>query len=54
MAGRKGLEFIHVELVPDKKVMSREKNLTPPKEPEEIFTGSIPRQTDAAKAAPVL
>lgn len=43
-----------VELVPDKKGMRGEKDLTTPKELDEIFTGSIPRQTDAAKAAPVL
>ena len=43
-----------VELVPDKKAMSREKELQPAKEPDNAVIGAWPGQTDAAKAAPVL
>ena len=43
-----------VELIPDKKTMSREKDLQPAKEPDNASIGSWPGQTDAAKAAPVL
>ena len=43
-----------VELIPDKKTMSREKDLQSAKEPDNAVIGAWPGQTDAAKAAPVL